>query len=66
MHGFGIAQDLWLALAGTGAALGVGALVAALTVPAALAGVMWALTGAGAAVFALCLFGYLTQRRDQG
>jgi hypothetical protein len=57
--------DLWLALAGAGAALGVGALVA-LTVPAALAGVMWALTGAGAAVFALCLFGYLTQRRDQG
>lgn len=58
--------DLWLALVGAGAALAVGALVAALTVPAALAGSMWALTGAGAAIFALCLFGYLTQRRNQG
>ena len=62
-HGW---ADLWLALAGAGAALALGALVAALTAPAALAGVLWALTGAGAAVFALSLFGYLTQRRDHG
>jgi FtsH-binding integral membrane protein len=58
--------DLWLALAGAGSALAVGTLVAALTVAAAVAGVMWALTGAGAVVFALCLFGYLAQRRDLG
>lgn len=57
--------ELWLALAGAGAALAVGALVVALTAPAALADVMWALTGAGTAVFALCLLGYLTQRREQ-
>lgn len=61
--------DLWLALAGAGAALAAGALVGALTLPAALAGtrdVLWALTGAGVVIFALCLFGYLTQRNDHG
>ncbi len=58
--------DLWLTLAGAGATLAVGALVAALTIPAAAVGMMWALTAAGAVVFTLCLFAYLTQRRDRG
>ena len=61
--------DLWLALAGAGAALAAGALVGALTLPAALAGardVLWALFSAGVVIFALCLFGHLTQRHDHG
>ena len=59
--------DLWLYGAGAGAALATAALVGVLTLPSTLSGtrdVLWALTAAGAAIFALCLFGYLTQRRD--
>jgi hypothetical protein len=59
--------DLWLAGAGVGAALAAAALVGAMTLPATLSGtrdVLWALTAAGAAIFGLCLAGYLTQRRD--
>jgi hypothetical protein len=61
--------ELWLALAGAGAALTVTALVGALTLPADMAGtqgILWALTGAGAAIFALCMCAYLTQRRNHG
>jgi hypothetical protein len=61
--------ELWLAIAGAGAALAAGALVGALTLPVILSGtrdVLWALTAAGAAILALCLVGYLTQRRDHG
>jgi hypothetical protein len=61
--------DLWLAVAGAAAALGVSALVGALTLPSTLAGtvdVLWALLAAGAAIFCLCMIGYLTQRRNHG
>jgi hypothetical protein len=61
--------DLWLAGLGAGAALAVGALVGALTLPATLSGtrdVLWVLTAAGAVVLVLCLIAYLTQRRGHG
>jgi len=61
--------DLWLAVAGAGAAMVVGALVGALTLPVTLSGtrdVLWVLTAAGAAIFFLCMVGYLTQRRNHG
>jgi hypothetical protein len=61
--------DLWLAGVGVGAALAVGALVGALTLPITSSGVrdvLWALTVTGAVVFVLCLAGYLTQRREHG
>jgi hypothetical protein len=59
--------DLWLFGAGAGAALLVGALVGALTVPpSATRSVFWVLTAAGAVVLALCLVGYFTQRSDHG
>jgi hypothetical protein len=59
--------DLWLAGAGVGAALAVGAVIAALTVPPALSGtraMLWALAAAGLAILGLCLAGYLSQRRE--
>ena len=59
-------SELWLAVAGAGAALAVSALVGALTLSASLSGtinVLWALTAAGSAVFCLCVIGYLTQQR---
>ena len=43
------------------------ALIGVLTLPATPSGtrdVLWALTAFATAIFALCLFGYLTQRRD--
>jgi hypothetical protein len=58
--------DLWLAAAGAAAALGVSALIGALTLPPALPGpvdVLWALVSAGTAIFCLCMIGYFTQRR---
>jgi hypothetical protein len=61
--------DLWLAGVGFGIALASAALVGALTLPSALSGtrdVLWAITGAGTVFLFLCLFGYLTQRRDHG
>lgn len=61
--------DLWLFGGGVGGALAVGALVTAMTLPAAQPGtrdVLWVLTGAGAVILVLCLVGYLTQRRDHG
>ena len=50
-------SDLWLTGVGAGAALAVGALVGALTLPATLTGtkdVLWTLTAAGALIFLLC------------
>jgi len=61
--------DLWLAGVGVGAALATAALVGVLTLPVTLSGardVLWALIAAGAVILGLCLFGYLTQRRDHG
>ena len=61
--------DLWLAGVGAGAALVVGALVGALTLPATPAGtkdVLWVLTATGAVVLLLCLAAYLTQRHEHG
>jgi len=61
--------DLWLAVAGAGVALAVGALVGALTLPvsvSAVRDVLWVLTAAGVAIFCLCMTGYLTQRHDHG
>jgi hypothetical protein len=61
--------DLWLAVAGAGAALAASTLVGALTLPVTLSGtrdVLWVLTAAGAAIFCLCMVGYLTQRRNHG
>lgn len=59
--------DLWLAVAGAGAALAVSALIGALTLPVDLSGTkdaLWVLTAAGASIFCLCMIGYLTQRRS--
>lgn len=59
--------DLWLTGVGAGAALAVGALVGALTLPSSLPGVkdvLWTLTAAGALVMLICLAAYLTQRRE--
>jgi hypothetical protein len=61
--------DLWLAVAGAGAALATGALVGALTLPVTLPGtrdVLWVLAAAGAAIFGLSIVAYLTQRRNHG
>jgi hypothetical protein len=61
--------DLWLAAAGAAAALGVSALVGALTLPSTLPGtasMLWTLMAAGAAIFFLCMVGYVTQRRNPG
>ena len=61
--------DLWLTGVGAGAALAVGALVGALTLPSNLPGtkdVLWTLTAAGAFVMLICLVAYLTQRREHG
>lgn len=61
--------DLWLAAAGAAAALGVSALVGALTLPPTLPGtasMLWTLMAAGAAMFCLCMVGYVTQRRNPG
>jgi hypothetical protein len=61
--------DLWLAFVGAAATLGVSALVGALTLPPTMSGtvdVLWALMAAGAAIFWLCMIGYLTQRRSHG
>jgi hypothetical protein len=60
--------DLWLAGVGVGAALAVGALVGALTLPPNLPGtrdVMWGLVVTGVVVLSLCVFAYFTQRRDR-
>jgi hypothetical protein len=59
--------DLWLAGAGAGVAVMMGALVGAVTLPIAMSGirdVLWAVTGGGVVVLLLCLLGYFTQRRD--
>jgi hypothetical protein len=61
--------DLWLAVAGAAAGLGVSALVGALTLPPAMSGavgVLWVLMAAGVAMFCLCMIFYLTQRRNHG
>lgn len=61
--------DLWLSVAGAGAALGVGALVGALTLPRTTSGAavgLWVIMAAGTVIFGLCVFFYLTQRRNQG
>lgn len=61
--------DLWLATVGAAAALGVSALVGALTLPPALPGpteVLWVLVSAGTVIFCLSMIGYLTQRRHYG
>jgi hypothetical protein len=58
--------DLWLAGVGAGVAVVMGALVGALTLPGAMSGTrdaLWAVTGGGAIMLLLCLFGYFTQRR---
>jgi VIT1/CCC1 family predicted Fe2+/Mn2+ transporter len=57
--------DLWLAVAGAAAGLTVSALVGVLSllgVPSEAKGVLWALTAAGAIMFCVCVFGYLSQR----
>jgi hypothetical protein len=60
--------DLWLAGAGSGAALAAGALVTALTLPTSgkIDAVLWVLVGAGMVIVGLCLAGYLSQRRESG
>jgi len=61
--------DLWLAGVGAGVAVSMGALVGALTLPAAMSGTrvaLWVATGCGLVVLLLCLFGYFGQRRDHG
>jgi hypothetical protein len=61
--------DLWLAGMGAAVAVATGALVGALTLPAAMSGTraaLWVATGCGVIVLLLCLFGYLGQRRDHG
>jgi hypothetical protein len=58
--------DLWLTVAGAVAALGVSALVTALTlspISAATLDVLWVLTATSGAMFCLCLMAYFTQRR---
>ena len=58
--------DLWLAVAGVAAALGVSALVGALTLSSTGPGTLdalWVLMAAGGAIFCLCMIGYLAQRR---
>jgi hypothetical protein len=60
--------DLWLAGAGAGVAILIGALVGALTVPTALSGTrdaLWAITGGGLIMLLLCLVGFFTQRPGQ-
>jgi hypothetical protein len=57
--------DLWLAGAGAGVAVLIGALVGALTVPTALSGTrdaLWVITGGGLIMLLLCLAGFFTQR----
>ena len=61
--------DLWLTGVGAGAALAVGALVGALTLPSSLSAtkdVLWTLTAAGGFVMLICLAAYLTQRGEHG
>lgn len=58
-------SDLWLAAAGAAAALGVSALIGALTLPSAMpgtVGTLWALMAAGTTIFCLCVTSYITQR----
>lgn len=61
--------DLWLAAAGAAAALGVSALIGALTLPSAMpgtVGILWALMAAGVTIFCLCVTSYITQQCHRG